>query len=80
MEVAKKDEKKKVIKVSSLKELAEKRVPKALKAISLVGNLATRKPTKEEAGKIVEALEKAVKTVSQRLYAEKIEGEKAFTL
>lgn len=51
------------------KELAEKRVTKALKDIKLVGNLANRanyEYDKSDAQKIVSALEKEVRIVKAR--------------
>lgn len=66
------------IKVSSLKELAEKRVPRAIKAINLCGNLVTRKPTDEQKEKIVEALKDAVTRVEKRF--EGVTTEEGFEL
>lgn len=50
-----------------LVRLANARVPKAVKAISLLGNLAAYGPTEEQAQKIVSALQIAVEAVADKL-------------
>lgn len=52
---------------SKLLKLANKRVPKAIKAISLIGNLVNYNPTPEQAKFIITALDKAVQQVEDRL-------------
>jgi len=50
-----------------LKKLAAKRVPKAVKAIQLVGNLASYAPTDAQINAILTALTRAVNEVENRL-------------
>jgi hypothetical protein len=53
-------------KAEKLRELAAIRVPKAVNAVNIVGNLANYAPTKTQAAFIVEQLESAVKNVKAR--------------
>ena len=65
------------------RELAEKRVVKAMKAIRLVGNLSNRTNysyTEEEAKKIVSALQKEVWAVKRRFKDSGNPDEVEFTL
>jgi len=50
-----------------LVRLANARVPKAVKSISLLGNLAAYGPTEEQAQKIVSAMQIAVEAVADKL-------------
>lgn len=59
-------ERKAKTKEQSLRELAGKRIPKAQKAIALVGNLANYGPTAEQQQAIIRALTDAVATVQAR--------------
>jgi hypothetical protein len=52
---------------AKLERLANARVSKTIKAISLVGNLAAYKPTEPEADAILGALTAALQHVAQRL-------------
>ena len=54
-------------KSQKLLKLANKRVPKAIKAISLIGNFAAYGPTEAQSTFIVNALQKAVDQVKARL-------------
>jgi alpha-acetolactate decarboxylase len=54
-------------KEAALKRIAGKRVPKAVKAISVLGNLASYKPTPAQAQAIVDEIERATKAVKARL-------------
>jgi hypothetical protein len=62
-----------------LLELSAKRVTKACNAITLVGNLATYRPTEEDAEKIMKELTDACMFVAQRLAGVKRDKTK-FTL
>ena len=65
------------------RELAEKRVVKAIKAIRLVGNLSNRTNysyTEEEAKKIVSALQKEIAVVKRRFGNSTNSDEATFTL
>ena len=53
-------------KARKLVELASTRVPKALKALNLVGNLAAYKPTEAQKKAILDALDNALKNVRTR--------------
>lgn len=62
-----------------LVRLANKRVPRAVKAIALIGNLASYKPTENQTKYILTALSEALETVKARFAGTKQE-EKSFTL
>jgi len=50
-----------------LKRLASIRVSKALKAIALIGNLKSYKPTAEQTGQILDALVRQIESVRDQL-------------
>ena len=57
---------------AAFRRLAGKRVPKALKAISLVASLGRYKPTEKQADLIVGALTTAVDNCSEQLRTAKV--------
>ena len=64
-------------------ELAEKRVTKALKDIHLIGNLSNKKNyqySDDDARKIINALENAVKTMKKRFEEHSSEDKIEFKL
>lgn len=62
---------------SPLIRLANRRVPNAVKAITLCGNLAAYKPTVKQADQITTALRSAVDTADEKLHGKGTEFELA---
>lgn len=54
-------------KQDALKRIASKRMPKVLRAIRTVGNLASYKPTEQQITFIMHALKSAIKDTEDRL-------------
>lgn len=63
-----------------LARLASKRVPKAVKAISAVGNLKTYKPTASQSKAILDALKSALNSIEHRLTSTETKQESSFAL
>jgi len=63
-----------------LKKLAAKRVPKAIKAIQLVGNLAAYDPNPAQVNTVLDALSVAMKATSDRLHKQTASIFSTFTL
>jgi hypothetical protein len=67
-------------KADAFKRLAVKRVNKAAKTISLVGNLSTYPHSPENAQRVIDALNEAVYAVQQRFSTTKAATKDTFTL
>ena len=64
--------------VAKLKELAAMRVPKAVNAVRILGNLANYKPNQVQADAIVKQIEDAIKGVKARFAGQT--AQEGFTL